>query len=85
MPTDDDLLAKVEQFLADNDVAPTRFGREAMGEASLVSRMRSGRSMSLRNANKLIAFMNAYRAAAEVEGVSEKDLRGVHAALDTVQ
>lgn len=65
MPTDEDLLAKVEQFLTTNDVAPTRFGREAMGEASLVSRMRAGRSMSLRNANKLIAFMDSYSPTGE--------------------
>lgn len=44
-------------------MAPTRFGREVMGEASLVARMRAGRSLSLSNANKLIRWIEAYDAA----------------------
>jgi len=65
MPSDDDLLRRVEEFLVASEMAPTRFGREAMGEASLVARMREGRSLSLRNANKLIAFMDGHSAAVE--------------------
>ena len=61
MISDEDLLAKVEQFLTDHAMAVTRFGRDAMGEASLVARMREGRSLSLRNANKLLAFMDGHR------------------------
>lgn len=60
MISDEDLLQKVEQFLTDHAMAVTRFGRAAMGEASLVSRMREGRSLSLRNANKLLDFMASH-------------------------
>lgn len=62
--SDDVLLEQVEAFLAETEMKPTRFGREAMGEASLVARMKEGRSLSLKNANKLLDFMAAYRAAA---------------------
>lgn len=61
MLSDDDLLARVEAFLKQHDMAPTRFGRETMGEASLVARLRDGRSLSLRNANKLLDFMATYQ------------------------
>lgn len=60
MLSDNDLLARVEAFLMKHDMAHTRFGREVMGEASLVTRLRDGRSLSLKNANKVIAFMDAY-------------------------
>lgn len=60
---DDILLQHVEEFLNETGMATTRFGREAMGEASLVARMREGRSLSLRNANKLLRFMEEYRAS----------------------
>jgi hypothetical protein len=63
MLSDADLLAKVEAFLKEHDMAPTRFGREIMGEASLVTRLREGRSLSLRNANKLLEFMASYQPA----------------------
>lgn len=58
--SDDELLAQVDAFLARTGMAPTRLGREVMGEASLVARMRDGRSLSLRNANKLLEFMEAH-------------------------
>ena len=61
MLSDDDLLGRVETFLKQHEMAPTRFGRETMGEASLVARLRDGRSLSLRNANKLLDFMANYR------------------------
>jgi len=53
------LLKAVEAFLATTGMAPTRFGRDVMGEASLVARLRDGRSLSLKNANKVIAFIKA--------------------------
>ncbi|QJR00908.1 hypothetical protein HH800_01055 [Sphingobium yanoikuyae] len=63
--TDHDLLQHVEKFLSRTSMAPTRFGREVMGEASLVARMRAGRSLSLANANKLLSWIDAYDAASK--------------------
>lgn len=60
--TDDDLLRAVEEFLARTSMAHTRLGREVMGDGSLVQHLRAGRSLSLRNAEKLMRFMTEYEA-----------------------
>jgi len=62
---DHELLAKVEAFLVDSGMAPTRFGRDVMGEASLVTRLRDGRSLSLRNANKVMRFIESWSPGCE--------------------
>jgi hypothetical protein len=58
--TDAQLLERIQAFCADNDMKPTRFGREALGEASLIASLEGGRSPSLKIANKIIAFMDGY-------------------------
>jgi hypothetical protein len=60
--TDAELLAKVEAFLERTKMPATRFGRETMADGSLVTHLRAGRSLSLANAGKVVAFMVAYRA-----------------------
>jgi hypothetical protein len=61
--TDAELLTKIEEFLKRTSMPQTRFGRDAVGEASLLDRLRGGRSLSLRMANKVVAFMNDHDAA----------------------
>lgn len=61
IPTDAELVARVDEFLTRTGMAPTRFGREVMGDGALVQHLRAGRSLSLSNANKVVAFMAAYR------------------------
>jgi hypothetical protein len=61
--TDAMLLEAVDAFLARNDMKPTRLGIEALGEGGLVKSIREGRSLSLRNAEKLVAFMEDYDRA----------------------
>jgi hypothetical protein len=58
--TDTDLLDRIDAFLAAQDMAPSRFGLEAMGDGALVSQLRSGRSLTLKNAARVIAFMSQY-------------------------
>lgn len=58
--TDKQLIAKIEAFLERHDMAPTRFGREAAKEASLLSTLKSGRSVSLARANRIVAYMDCY-------------------------
>lgn len=58
LPTHDELLPLVERFLQRHDMAPTRFGRDATGEADLVGTLRAGRSPSLRLVEKIVAFMD---------------------------
>jgi hypothetical protein len=58
--TDAELLERVEAFLALHGMAPTRFGREAMADGSLVQHLRAGRSLSLGNANKVLSYMVSF-------------------------
>ena len=60
--TDAELLQRIEAFLARTGMAPTRFGRDVMAEASLIATLRNGRSLSLKNVNKLLGFMADYEA-----------------------
>lgn len=58
--TDQQLIERIEAFLKRHDMAPTRFGREAAKEASLLTTLKSGRSVSLARANRIVAFMERY-------------------------
>lgn len=62
--TDTELLAVVEAFLLRTKMPHTRFGREVMADGALVQHLREGRSLSLKNANKVLSFMTEYDAAA---------------------
>ncbi|MCP4025694.1 MAG: hypothetical protein GY736_05195 [Sphingomonas sp.] len=60
VPTTSDIVAAIERFLArHDDMAPTRFGREATGEPQLLESLRKGRSPSLDTANRIVSFMRA--------------------------
>lgn len=63
--TDAQLLELIDAFLAQTNMPPTRFGREAMGDGALVAQLRAGRSLSLKNAEKVVAYMEANRPEAE--------------------
>jgi 2,4-dienoyl-CoA reductase-like NADH-dependent reductase (Old Yellow Enzyme family) len=39
------LMRRIERFLQRADMAPTRFGREAIGDPRLVSDMKNGREL----------------------------------------
>lgn len=64
MMTPEQFRAKVESFLADTGMAPTRFGREALGDPNLVFQIRAGRAPSLRVATKVLTFISEARAKA---------------------
>jgi hypothetical protein len=64
MPTAAQLLEKIEAFLVEHDVSPSRFGREATGESSLVFDLREGRSMTLKSVEKVAKYMASVSAAA---------------------
>jgi len=52
------ILRKIEKFLRDTDMAPTRFGRDAVRDPRLVFDMRNGREPGARTIRKLEHFMN---------------------------
>lgn len=48
------LLAKIEAFLTTSGIKPSRFGLDTMKDGALVAQLRAGRSLSLRNAEKIL-------------------------------
>lgn len=60
LPTDADLLAKIEKFCTDKKLPPTTFGRLAIGDGNLVANLRSNRSLTLKSANRVVDFMATY-------------------------
>lgn len=53
-------LRTIEQFLRRHDMAPTRFGRDAVRDPRLVFDLRNGREPSERMKRRVEHFMNMY-------------------------
>ncbi len=52
------ILRKIEKFLNDTHMAPTRFGRDAVRDPRLVFDMRNGREPTQRMIQRIEHFMN---------------------------
>lgn len=61
MNTRDQLLADIEDFLAQSGMSPSAFGRLAMKDPSFMSRFRAGADVTLITAEKLRLFMRDFR------------------------
>jgi len=53
------LLREVEKFLRQNGVAPTRFGRDALGDPRFVFDLRNGRDPRPQTAERVRAYLGA--------------------------
>ena len=53
------LLREVEKFLRRSDVAPTRFGREAVGDPRFVFDLRNGRDPRPTTVARVLAYLEA--------------------------
>jgi hypothetical protein len=53
------LLREVEKFLRQSDVAPTRFGREAVGDPRFVFDLRNGRDPRPTTVARVLAYLEA--------------------------
>jgi hypothetical protein len=53
------LLREVEKFLRQNDTAPTRFGREVMGDPRFVFDLRNGRDPRPGTVARVRAYLEA--------------------------
>lgn len=62
---DAEMLQSIETFLEKHEMGAAAFGRAAIGDPSLIGNLRKKRSLTLRTANKVAAFMSEYRAPAE--------------------
>lgn len=56
------LLRLIERFLRETQMAPTRFGRDAVRDPRLVFDMRNGREPGPRMTKRVEHFMNKYQA-----------------------
>ena len=50
-------LSRVEAFLQASGLKPSEFGRQSVGDPSLVLNLRRGRSPTLATADKVLAFI----------------------------
>lgn len=55
------LLKKIDAFLAKHPLAETTFGRMSVSDTYFVERLRSGGECLPRTEQKVIAFMKAYK------------------------
>jgi len=53
------LLREVEKFLRRRDVAPTRFGRDAVGDPRFVFDLRNGRDPRPRTIERVLAYLES--------------------------
>ena len=51
------LLNKVEKFLRQSDVAPTRFGRDVVGDPRFVFDLRNGRDPRPQTVARVLAYL----------------------------
>ena len=55
------LLTEIEKFLETHDMAPTKFGDDALGDRHFVRQLREGRDLRLSTLEKVRQFMATYR------------------------
>jgi hypothetical protein len=53
-------LDAIDGYLARSGTKPSEFGRQAIGDPSLVLNLRRGRSPTLATADKILAFIRAH-------------------------
>jgi homoserine dehydrogenase len=58
-----ELLQLVEAAIVAKGLSPSRFGRDAAGDASLVFQMRDGRQLRHETAARVLAFIKKREAA----------------------
>lgn len=71
------LLLRIERYLRARKMAPTRFGRDAIGDPWLVPQMRDGRTLRDRTAARVSAHLDRVEAElrASLAASSAQDTR----------
>lgn len=57
-----ELLAEIEKFLEQHDMAPTTFGRLSCGDNHAVARLRKGLGLTVKRAETFRKFMDEYES-----------------------
>ena len=58
------LMRRIQLFMKRADMAPTRFGREAVGDPRLISDLRNGRELRGSTAARIHAWLDAQESGA---------------------
>jgi hypothetical protein len=58
------LLSEIEAFMATHEIAPTKFGDDALGDRHFVRQLREGRRVWPETEAKVRGFMATYRPQA---------------------
>ena len=53
-------ISRLTAFLGRSGLSPTAFGMKALGDPNLVRQIESGRSLTLRSADRVQAFMDEH-------------------------
>lgn len=72
------LLAEIEAFLKAHDYRATYFGRDTVGDFSLVNRLRRGGDVRLETADRIRKFMQAYKPRASNTGRKRSNAAKAH-------
>ena len=59
------LLRKIEKYLGSSGMAPTRFGKESVGDPSFVFELRNGREPRGATASRVLRFIEARLASTD--------------------
>jgi len=70
LASDADILNRIERFCDRHSMSLSTFGRKSIGDASLVANLRADRSLTLKTANKIVAFMADHAPAAVEQQVA---------------
>lgn len=54
------LLQEIEEFLKREHIAPSVFGRMALNDTALMTRLRAGSDVRMETADRLRSFMRSY-------------------------
>lgn len=65
MVTAESFVAEVDAFLESSGMSPTAFGKAAVGDPSFVSDLKAGRTPGLRLVDRVCAYIEAQKTAAE--------------------
>lgn len=76
VPSHAKVVEQIDDFLTRHDMAPTTFGRSALGEASFVTTLRDGRMPGLRTLQKCAEFMRSKDEELELSIASDPKGRG---------
>ena len=71
MPTPDELAAAIEMHLKETGLAASRFGVEAVGDPGFVSDRRAGREPRSRTVKRVLAFIEARKAAVQPQDAAQ--------------